>query len=467
MSRVGVLALARPTFDVDYATEIAESAFAVLDEVAPGFAGPRELLFDAAATAQAIAEFQSVDLEALIVLQVTFTDASMTKVLAKATNAPLVFWSFPEERTGGRLRLNSLCGINLAAYALRREGHDPAFMYRRVDDPGAAQELRGLIAGHTHQLAPNLGAGEAPSPAAIQTAAAVAESLRGLTAGIIGAHPDGFDPCAYDAASVKALTGINVQRVELPELFSAADAADSTAVEAARAQATQSLGTLDDLNQDALNRSLRLYSGLRKLAAEHEWSALATRCWPECFTEYGGAACAPQGMLTNEGIPSGCEADAYGTLTSLALREIAAEPPFVADLVDIDIAEDTAVFWHCGVAPLHMADPEAAVGPTVHSNRRKPLLHEFPLKPGRVTISRLSQAGGEHKLVVGGGEMLRADLPFSGTAGVVRFDRPSGEVLATILSEGLEHHFGIAYGDHRTVLRGLAEQWGIPVLELT
>ncbi len=63
--------------------------------------------------------------------------------------------------------------------------------------------------------------------------------------------------------------------------------------------------------------------------------------------------------------------------------------------------------------------------------------------------------------------MLRADLPFSGTAGVLRFDRSVADVLATVLTEGLEHHYGIAYGDHREVLRALAQQWGIPVVELT
>lgn len=467
MSRIGAIALARPTFDVEYATEIAETAFGVLDDVAPGFVGPRRLLFDAASTAAAIDEFKEAELDALVVLQVTFTDASMTQVLASAVNAPLIFWSFPEDRTGGRLRLNSLCGINLAAYALVRDGHVPAFLYRRADDPTAPEELRNLIEAPVPSAAPAPAASAELSSVAHSQAAAVAQSLDGLAAGVIGAHPDGFDPCAYDTEKVKTLTGVNMQRVELPELFNAADAAEPATVQAARSRASESLGSLDDLDQAALEKSLRLYCGLRELATANNWSAFSTRCWPECFTEYGGAACAPQGMLTNDGIPGGCEADAYGSLTSLALREIAGEPPFVADLVDIDVAADTAVFWHCGVAPMHMADPEAAAGPTVHSNRRKPLLHEFPLKPGRVTIARLSQAGGDHKLIVGGGEMLRAPLPFSGTAGVVRFDRSAADVLNTIMAEGLEHHYGIAYGDHREVLRALAAQWKIPVIELT
>ena len=115
---IGVIALARPTFDVEYAEEVAEAAFAVLDDVAPGFVGGRDLCFDADSTRRAISELEQAELEALIILQVTFTDATMTSELAAAIDAPLIFWAFPEDRTGGRLRLNGLCGINLAAHAL-------------------------------------------------------------------------------------------------------------------------------------------------------------------------------------------------------------------------------------------------------------------------------------------------------------------------------------------------------------
>ena len=78
----------------------------------------------------------------------------------------------------------------------------------------------------------------------------------------------------------------------------------------------------------------------------------------------------------------------------------------------------------------------AAVAPraAVHSNRGMPLLNEFPLRPGRVTIGRLSQSRGRTRLTIGGGEMLADPLPFSGTAGVIRFDRPARVVMETVLA---------------------------------
>ncbi len=468
MTRIGVIALARPTFDVEYAEEVAAAAFEALNDVDPNWVGNRALLFDADSTREAIAQISDSSIDAVVVLQVTFTDASMTQALANEMAIPVVFWAFPEDRTGGRLRLNSLCGINLAAYTLRRDGHTARFMYRRSDDPAAADELRSLLAAAELSRSPYVTAPSSTEPsAAAATASAVDAALAGLRTGVIGDYPHGFDPCAYDAAEVAALTGVTVQRLELGDLFAAADAAPAGEVEDTRRRAAEALGPLDDLDQESLGKSLRLYHGMRRLATDNGWAALATRCWPECFTEYGGAACAPQAMLTDDGIPGGCEADVYGNLTSLILRELSGEPPFVADLVDIDFTDDTAVFWHCGVAPLHMADPSVIAGPTVHSNRRKPLLHEFSLKPGRVTIARLSQSAGSPRLVIGGGEMVRAPLAFSGTAGVCRLDRPAREVLATIMAEGLEHHYGLTYGSHGAGLRALARLWKIPVVDLT
>ena len=109
---------------------------------------------------------------------------------------------------------------------------------------------------------------------------------------------------------------------------------------------------------------------------------------------------------------------------------------------------------------------DAAATATIHSNRQKPLLSEFPLKPGRVTIARFSQSRGTHRLVIGSGEMLKAPLAFSGTAGVIRFDRPVDEVLSTIMAEGLEHHYGIVYADVADELRALAGMLDLPVVAL-
>jgi len=173
------------------------------------------------------------------------------------------------------------------------------------------------------------------------------------------------------------------------------------------------------------------------------------------------------GLGSSVQIPCSCEADVNGTITQLILQWLSDEPAFGSDLVSVDFNQDAAVLWHCGLAPLSMADPAVQPHGGVHSNRGVPLVMEFPLKPGRVTVARLSRATGELRLVVGGGEMLSMDPSFSGTSGVLRFDRPARQILDAILGEGLEHHFSLTYGDHIASLNNLAELLDLPILSLT
>ena len=170
-------------------------------------------------------------------------------------------------------------------------------------------------------------------------------------------------------------------------------------------------------------------------------------------------------MMAAKSTPCSCEADVFGTVSTLMLQAAAQEPVWMADLVDVD--ETTAVFWHCGLAPLSMCDPEATPEATIHTNRKMPLLHQFPLKPGRITIMRISQARNDPKMTLAGAEVQRAPMAFTGTSGVVVFDKPTQDVADTIVREGLEHHYAIAYGEHRPALRAVAERIGLPVLELT
>lgn len=466
--KLGVAAIARPTFDVPHAEEKAAAAFAVVDAL-PGIetVGVRRLLLEPDDLDEATAALESAGLDALLVLQASFADSTLVEALAATTDAPITLWAFPEARTGGRLRLNSLCGINLAAFALR-DRPDLRHVYLDPEDPAAAARLE-----------TTLGAGPAPppdltSPArperlddAAGAAARVAERLRSARIGVVGEHPTGFGPCRYDAAALREATGVEADAVPLPRLFERAGSATADAVAAVRQTFAAQLSDLDTVDQAALDRSLRIHVGLRDLARDGGWDALATRCWPECFTEFGGAACAPQSLLNQaHGLPALCEADAYGAVTSLILQELTGTPSFVADLIHLDPADDTAVFWHCGLAPAGMADPDGELHAGIHSNRRLPLLYEFALAPGRVTIARLSQSRGLHRMVIGGAEMLSAPPAFSGTSGVARLDRPAGDVLDTIVAEGLEHHYGIVYGDVRDELHAVAAELALPVVEL-
>jgi len=425
---VGLVAIARPTFDVPLAQSIADGVQQQLQDAGYEVVGTgNELLMDGAGAVKAIESLTESDFDLLILLQASFADSTMAVEIAQAVQtqgSPLLLWAVPDERDGGRLRLNSLCGINLAGHALTLQNISYDYLLTLADDPTALHKIETLAkAGRASRL------------------------LSKAHIGLVGEHPAGFDTCIYDANDLATLFGTRVTAFALSDTIQAAADADDEQRDVFKQQVAHHANNLDELDQAALSGTAGVHAALHNLTQEHD-------------------------MLNQEMCPASCEADVNGTVTSLLLQAISGEQAFVTDLVSIDGESDTGVLWHCGLAPVSMADPEAEIVGTVHSNRKLPLLFEFPLKPGRVTLARLhrTQLGtgkAGYQLVIGGGEMVRAPKSYGGTSGVIRFDRPAIEVFDSVMRQGLEHHFCITYGDHREALETFAQLAGLPTLMVT
>ncbi|HSL72887.1 MAG TPA: hypothetical protein VK853_00365 [Ilumatobacteraceae bacterium] len=462
MGDVLVVPIGRPTFDLELGSAQVTAAMSLLASLGVRCDDDPAIVTDIDELEDVLATVADPP-ELVVVLQATFADASLVGRVADRLAAPLVVWSFPEARTGERLRLNSLCGANLAAYLLRRRGTLARFVHADPVDPDAVDLVRDALERANEPIA--MAFANAVDPAVGDVSVRVGTPT-GRRIGVVGEPPTGFEPCEGDSDEVLRLTGMVVDRIALDDLFAAADAVGEGVRTATRERIAATMDVADVVRDAGMDRSIALYGGLAGLADRHGWSAVATRCWPECMTEYGGAMCTPMAMLTEDGVPSVCEADLYGAITALILEDVSGTDPFVADLVDADMDDGTSVVWHCGIASPRLADPgERPVG-IVHPNRRRALANQFALRPGRVTVARLSQSSNEVAMVLGGGELLHRERPFLGTCGVLQWDQPIGDVLSTVFERGLEHHLGIVYGDHRPALEALAAHWQIPVVHL-
>ncbi|MFQ3536278.1 MAG: hypothetical protein SNJ58_10415 [Aggregatilineales bacterium] len=439
------LPLGRTTFDMQFAQAQTERAAQTLRATFADILIIEPIVTDAEALERALAQLREAPISLVVIFQATFADSSAVVALAEALRLPFLLWAVPEPATGGRLRLNSLCGINLAAFALKRRGLPYAFCYAAPDSPQALH--------------------------AIQSAAAAANALQRLRMakiGVIGEHPPGFEPCAYDAEALRAHFGVQVQPYSLEAAFAAADSIPAQRVAARCADLAAKLSNLGELNAAQVGGTLSFHEAMRDHIAAEGLHGLAIRCWPETFLRRDCAVCASSALLCDEGVPATCEADVHGALTGLLLQGVGAVATFGADMVAADLDRDTLTFWHCGLAPLSMCDPSFPPRGALHSNRQRPLLMEFPLKAGRVTLARLTQAGesGGYRLVVGTGEMLSAPMQFSGTSGLFRPDSGAANALQVIMGQGLDHHFTLAYGDFAEPLACFAEFARLPIIRL-
>ena len=444
--RIAFIPLVRSTFDVDYATEMIEKARAQLVRAGFELVSGDAPVTDMASAQRTAKEISAASCDLVLIFQATFADASLVATLAEAASAPIFLWAVPEPWTGSRLRINSLCGINLAGHALTLRGIKYDFGYGSPDDPDVSRK--------------------------IQTLASVGALIRKLSQtrfGVVGEHPTGMDSCHLDESILKEKFGVDIVRITLDEVFDRSRKIADDQVTCIRKGLEHTLDNLAELDQVALTGTLRVYAALQALVTEKGLAGLAVRCWPEFFTELGCAACGAMSMLSDgfsnqTPIPCGCEADINGTLTQFILQSLSGEPAFGTDIVGVDTAADKIALWHCGLAPLSMADPDHHPRGTVHSNRGLPLLMDFTLKPGRVTLARISRAAGDLRMVIGEGEMLSEPKPFSGTAGTLRLTLPAANFLDALIRKGLEHHVSLTYGHYVDTLALFADWINLPVV---
>ncbi|NIX18423.1 MAG: hypothetical protein GWN07_00590, partial [Actinobacteria bacterium] len=165
----------------------------------------------------------------LVIALASFTDSTLPAAVAGARpEAEVLVWGIPEPRTGDRLRLNSLCGINLACFRMpgvRWVYHDPA----------AADAADHLVrAFTTDRTAPPL-----PSDPVLEER--ITEILATKTVGLVGRHPDGFEPCGFTDDELDTVGGAAVDSVPLETLFSAGRSVSATEVAAATAATSQAV----------------------------------------------------------------------------------------------------------------------------------------------------------------------------------------------------------------------------------
>lgn len=454
--RIAFAALARPTFDVPLARDITQQAIEQLQRAGFELLTVDDLIADMAgirAFLSKVDEPVNAEVDLLLVFQATFADSTLVTSLVdgfkfRAVPPPVFLWAVPEPHTGGRLRLNSLCGINLAGHALSQRQQGYEYAYARPGDPDVLGQIKALA-----------------------SAGLLRRRLAQARLGVIGDHPAGMDSCHLDENQLKEKLGISVQQISLDQVFSLARQATPDQVAVVRSRLDTRLDNLAELEQKPLNGTLSVYHALRTLAEQDQLGGLAVRCWPEFFTDLGCSACGAMSMLSDglgehSPIPCSCEADANGTVTQLMLYWLANEPAFGTDIVAMDFDEDVIALWHCGLAPLSMANPKYQPHGTIHSNRKVPLVMEFPLKPGVVTIARLNRYAGKLRLVLGRGEMLDTPAPFSGTSGLLRLEKPTSQFFDVLMQQGLEHHISLVYGDYLTELQAFARLASLPVLQL-
>lgn len=445
MRPVNLLATGRRTFVQEAGNSVNRRARRLLETLGAAIQGPAELIeFAADATFERAPD--GVD----ILLCATFADASVAEAAFGSVPGPVVLWAVRDPAPeGDRMYLNSLCGANLAAHALVGRGVRVRLIYGDPEEQSVRDALSELLD---------------PGPDPVLTALG---GLRGKAIGVVGDAPAGFTSCEYDAGWLQETLGLRVTTMTLESAFARIGAVPVEQRQCAAAATAERSPSLRHIPEPEVLLHGATTSALMAWADAERLSALALRCWPEFPLQLGGCPCSALGRLASSGIATACEADVNGAATMLLMQALApaAGPTYLADVVRIDEAANTATFWHCGLAPVELAaEPEHPLQ-DLHCNRGLGVAGNFALKPGRVTIARISHSRDGYRLLLSGGEALPGPNRFKGNSVDVRLDTEAAGFIRTVVERGFEHHTVLAWAELRPELRRAAQHLGLQLVE--
>ncbi|QSO49298.1 L-fucose/L-arabinose isomerase family protein [Alicyclobacillus mengziensis] len=443
--RVAYVSFGRQTFDLEQASELVQASMQALRSQDVEWTMV-EGLITSVDGAQAKANQLYGHIDVLLAQFTTFVDGRFITTMATTCQVPVIVWAIPEPNRahGQRLSLNSFTGVNMAGRVLNQLGIPFRFVYGDAADVAFQTRLHRSFLfwkawHHLHQF----------------------------TVITVGEAPDGFFFSIPSAAAVKQL-GIRVLQLNLDETFARALAVPDGEVEDELARVQSSVRGMERLSVENVLKFSKILMVLREDLVRVDANAVAVRCWPEFFTQFGAAACSVISALSEDGTMGACEADILGALSMDILYQLTESPAYLGDLVEMNPTDGTVTFWHCGAGAFSLARPDTGAQAGVHPNRNIGFTLEFGLKPGVVTILRIGEdAEGNVRALIGRGEVLDEPQRFRGTSGRVRLLDGRDEDLVTrvsrVIEDGFEPHYAIAYGDVFDDLTRLFKLMRIPV----
>lgn len=431
--QIGAVCLARNTFDFNAAAYIYKKTMDELRQIAAvDWVFVDELVMEPEEAVNAGKRIAAKNPDAVVIISGTFHLGHLALIIDKYVRKPILLWGFNElPYNGGKIRLNSVCGVNLNASNLYKSGNSRYTCC--VSDEIDTEWL---------------------------DAVRMKAALDNAHIGLAGYRAHGFFNLSVEDTALFAKTGILIDHYELKDLtegcrddgfgFSVSEIKD--------------IFDCSGVTDKQTEKAAALSNSMEHFLKKNKLDALAVRCWPEFADIFGTSPCAAMSLLSGKGYTLGCEGDVEGTISMLACNAVAQYPAFLADLSQVNLKEDYALMWHCGVAAYPLWDTVTARSLDTYFAGGRGLTADFVMRSGTVSVMRIDTARGKTRLFLQKGEALPMKKELKGTYCKTRFDKHIQEVLDIVTTNGIAHHVSLIYGDFTGTMKKFAAMMGFELI---
>ena len=414
---IGVVCFARKTFDFTAALGIYRGIMGELErqeDVAYRFV--TDLVFERDEALAAAEKLRGEGIDGLICISGTFHLGHLALELNKILGCPIMLWALSElPYNGGKIRLNSICGVNLDASNLYKSGIRNYHV--TIGDKVDQDWLDALR---------------------------VVKALSSARIGIAGSRAHGFFNLSIQDLDAYHKYGTLIDNYQLADIYSTTCTAGDVARRASELCAAFDVAAISPAQLDKVAELSVKFDGFM---TDQKLDGLALRCWPEFAADFGIAPCAAISLLSSQGRLIACEGDIEGLLSMIAQRAVGGATPYLFDFSQFDMVEDYALLWHCGNAPCHLKDGANPCSLESYHAGGKGVTADFVLRQGAVSILRFDTAGCDTRLFLCRAEGMPMEKLLKGTYLKARFDQPVTALMQRLIDHGIAHHASMVYGD--------------------
>lgn len=433
--KIGVVCLARKTFDYIAAKEIYQKIQFDLEKIENvNWEIIADLLIEIKDAQIAAQDLNSKNIDGLICISGTFALGHLILEVNKVLRKPILLWGLEElPYDGGKIRLNSVCGINLNSSNLYKAGvkNYHIVIGNRIDQ-NWLDAIRILKAFSTKHIA------------------------------IVGYRAKGFFNLDVDELDLYKQIGILIDHFEINDII---NFKVEKVQKEERLSQIKSIFDVSTLSENQLEKVAELIVKFNSFMKVNNLDAIAVRCWPEFAAEFGISPCAAMSILQSENKILTCEGDILGSISMLAHAAIGAETPFLADFSQVDFKEDFGLLWHCGVTACNLWDGKCIRSLDTYFAGGKGVTADFVMKPGEISMLRFDYAPGEYRLFLQKAIGIPMDKDLKGTYVKVKFEVGVRDLFEKVTQNGIAHHISIVYGDYIKPLEIFAKLKGWKVIK--
>jgi len=415
-----------------------------------------DIPMDARDTRKALNACREADADFILLLHGGFTMGDVARTIA-ASNVRAGFWSVPEPIRSADVQLNNFVSLNMSMSIARQvrdlTEHPVQWYHGAPESPALIKRLRTTF-----------------------KALHAALQLEDARIGVVGGLAMTFYNMEVSTNALRARIGVDVAHHDMHELTQRMQAIEVSRVNDELALILNA-ATVSAVSDEQMQLQSRAALALHDISTENNYSALAVSDWPALQADPGmhpGAAFT--WLEENYALPVASEGDVLGAVSQLLAKAITSKVGYLLDMTEPDLDTGQLLMWHGGGGPLYMADNNGTrwinhpmIGRGTEQGPIYGAIADLVFADGPVTVFRVARDASAlfqmRSTIVG-----REPNGFTGCRGwfeqfTINDESVSlNDVVNTVMTHGLEHHFIVVPGDVSSVLAEFGSWTGMQSL---